>query len=63
MKLSHDKILMTGATEGIGHALTSKFVSLDNTVIAIGGNGDKLKEISASEKRIIPFRCDSSKMD
>lgn len=63
MKLSGNKILITGAAEGIGKALTLKFLQHDNQVIAIGRNQDKLEALSATDKRIIPFRCDLSLPD
>ncbi len=61
MKLSHNKILITGATAGIGEALLRKFLKLDNHVIAVGRNEQKLKELAEEDKRIIPFVCDVSK--
>ena len=36
------KILITGATGGIGGALVKKFVSLGGTVLGTGTKGDKL---------------------
>ena len=36
------KILITGATGGIGNALVKKFLSLDGTVLATGTNSEKL---------------------
>ena len=36
------KILITGATGGIGGALVKKFVSLGGTVLATGTKSDKL---------------------
>ena len=62
MKLSNNKILITGATEGIGRALTLRFLSLDNMVIAVGRNKEKLKELGDMDKRIIPFECDVAKL-
>src|SRR4028119_1438244 len=62
MKLSNNKILITGATEGIGRALTLKFLSLDNVVIAVGRNKEKLKELGNMDKSIIPFACDVAKL-
>ncbi|NQZ76883.1 MAG: SDR family NAD(P)-dependent oxidoreductase [Ekhidna sp.] len=60
MRISGNKVLITGATAGIGEALTKKFVSLDNKVIAVGRNEKKLAELTQEDKRIIPFRCDIS---
>ena len=36
------KILITGATGGIGNALVKKFLSLDGTVLATGTNSERL---------------------
>ncbi|HEX8576261.1 MAG TPA: SDR family NAD(P)-dependent oxidoreductase [Flavobacterium sp.] len=61
MKLSSNKILITGATEGIGKALVVKFLDLGNTIIAVGRNKEKLRELGDMDKRIVPFECDISK--
>lgn len=63
MKLSQNKILITGATAGIGEALLNKFISLDNQVIAVGRNEQKLQELAQKDERIIPFACDVSKAE
>jgi uncharacterized oxidoreductase len=44
MRLQGNKIIVTGATSGIGEALAKKFVELDNQVIAIGRNAEKLEK-------------------
>lgn len=62
MELSNNKILITGATEGIGKALVLKFLNMDNTIIAVGRNKEKLKELANIDKRIVPFECDISKL-
>ena len=49
MKLSKNKILITGATAGIGEALLNKFLSIDNHVIALGRNEEKLKELARKD--------------
>lgn len=58
MKVTGNKILITGATEGIGRALTLNFLKSDNQIIAVGRSLEKLKELSSLDKRIIPFQCD-----
>lgn len=60
MKLHNNKILITGATAGIGKALTLRFLELDNQIIAVGRNEKKLEELSALGDRIMPFHCDIS---
>ncbi|MDH5398273.1 MAG: SDR family NAD(P)-dependent oxidoreductase [Cyclobacteriaceae bacterium] len=63
MRLQGNKILITGATSGIGEALLNKFLLLDNQIIALGRNAEKLKNLAERDKRIIPFSCDISKAD
>lgn len=63
MKLQGNKILITGATAGIGEALLNNFLSLGNQVIALGRNEQKLKELAQKDKRIIPSFCDISKAE
>lgn len=60
MKLSGNKILITGATSGIGKALTVKFCQLDNHIIAVGRNEISLGELSRFDNRITVFKCDIS---
>lgn len=63
MKINKNKILITGATAGIGKALTETFLKLDNQIITVGRNKEKLKELSKLDERIIPFQCDISKQE
>lgn len=58
MKLNGNKILITGATSGIGRALAEKFCELDNQVIAVGRNEARLQELAQFSNKIIPFQCD-----
>lgn len=58
MKLSHNKILITGASKGIGRVLAARFSALGNTIIALGRNEESLAELAASDPNIIPFICD-----
>lgn len=60
MRLQGNKIIVTGATSGIGEALAKRFVELDNQVIAIGRNSEKLEILGKLDKRIIPFCCNIS---
>ena len=61
MRLQGNKILITGATAGIGEALLKRFLSLDNQIIAVGRNEKKLIELAQKNERVIPFNCDVSK--
>src|SRR5690606_32273576 len=60
MQLTGHKILITGATSGIGEALLRKFLTLNNQIIAVGRNPVKLRELASSDPRIFPFACDVS---
>lgn len=63
MRLHKNKILITGATAGIGEALLQKFLDLDNEIIAVGRNESKLEALAKADKRIIQFNCDISKQE
>ena len=63
MRISQNKILVTGATAGIGEALLNKFLSLDNQIIAVGRNEEKLQTLAQRDKRVIPLVCDISKAE
>src|SRR5690606_1997581 len=60
MKLENNKILITGATSGIGRALAERFCHLDNQIIAVGRNEMRLKELAKFDNRITSFKCDIS---
>lgn len=60
MKLDQNKILITGATAGIGRELAERFCHLNNRIIAVGRNEQKLAELANFDKRIITFKCDIS---
>jgi len=63
MILKNNKIIITGATAGIGKALTEAFLKLDNKIIAVGRNEERLNELANSDDRIVPFQCDISKQE
>lgn len=60
MLLQGNKILITGATAGIGEALLKRFLKHHNQVIAVGRNKPKLQELSRRNRNVIPFCCDIS---
>ena len=45
MNLKNKKILITGATGGIGNSLVKKFYDLDSNIIATGTNEQKLNDL------------------
>lgn len=60
MKLTNNKILITGGASGIGLGLTEKFTQLGNTVIICGRREETLKEIKNKLPSVIPKVCDLS---
>ncbi len=60
MKISNNKILITGGASGIGLGLTERFLKEGNTVIICGRRESLLKEISEKYPAIITRRCDLS---
>ena len=53
MNLKNKKILITGATGGIGNSLVDKFVKFDSTVLATGTNEEKLNNLKKKYPNII----------
>ena len=45
MNLKNKKVLITGATGGIGNALVEKFYNLDSNIVATGTNEEKLNNL------------------
>ncbi|MDQ6903947.1 MAG: SDR family NAD(P)-dependent oxidoreductase [Bacteroidota bacterium] len=60
MKLSNNKILITGGASGIGLGLTERFIREGNTVIICGRREALLKEISEKLPSVITKVCDLS---
>jgi len=54
------KILITGATGGIGNSLVKKFLSLEGTVLATGTNSEKLDELKKDFPNISVLKFDIS---
>ena len=63
MKISNNKILITGGASGIGLGLTKRFVKENNTVIICGRRESLLKEISEKLPSVVTRRCDLSKAE
>jgi len=60
MKISGNKILITGGATGIGLGLTERFIREGNTVIICGRRESVLKEISEKYPSVIIRKCDLS---
>ena len=57
------KILITGATGGIGYSLVKKFNELEGTVLATGTNNEKLDKLKKEFPNINVLKFDISKHD
>lgn len=60
MKLSNNKILITGGASGIGLGLTERFIKENNTVIICGRREAVLNEVAAQFPGVITKQCDLS---
>ena len=60
ISFKNKKILITGATGGIGYALVKKFISLDGTVLATGTNNEKLQSLKKEFPDISVLKFDIS---
>ncbi len=60
MKLSNNKILITGGATGIGLGLTERFIKENNTVIICGRRESALKEAADKFPSVITKVCDLS---
>jgi uncharacterized oxidoreductase len=58
MKISNNKILITGGASGIGLGLTERFVKEGNTVIICGRRADVLKVVADKNPGVITRQCD-----
>ncbi len=60
MKLSGNKILVTGGATGIGLGLTKRFIREDNRVLICGRRESALKEVAEKLPSVITRVCDLS---
>ena len=60
MNLKNKKILITGATGGIGNALVEKFYNFGSTIVATGTNPTKLENL---KKRYTSINTEQFKLD
>ena len=58
MKISNNKILITGGATGIGLGLTEQFLKENNHVIICGRRASALKEVSDKHPSVITRVCD-----
>ena len=58
--LEGKKIIVTGATGGIGSSIVEKFVKLKASVLASGRNEEKLNELKSKFKNIKTLKFDNS---
>ncbi|HVT86065.1 MAG TPA: SDR family NAD(P)-dependent oxidoreductase [Chitinophagaceae bacterium] len=63
MKLSNNKILITGGASGIGFALAERFIKENNTVIICGRRESALKEAKEKLPTLITKAFDLSEAD
>ena len=61
MQLTHNTILITGGTSGIGLELGKRLLEQNNTVILLGRNEAKLAE--AAKNGFVTIRCDLTKQE
>lgn len=61
MKLSNNKILITGGASGIGLGLTERFLKEGNEVIICGRREELLNQIVEQYPSVIAKTCDLSK--
>ena len=52
-KFKNKKILITGATGGIGNCLVEKFYALESSVVATGTNEEKLNNLKKNFQRFM----------
>jgi uncharacterized oxidoreductase len=63
MKISNNKILITGGASGIGLGLTERFIKENNTVIICGRRESVLKEVTDKFPSVITKVCDLRNAD
>ena len=61
ISLENKKIIVTGATGGIGSSVVEKFIEAKATVLATGRNASKLEELKNKFKNLKTLKFDTSK--
>lgn len=59
--MSQKAIIITGASQGIGHSLTLQLATMGYIVVAVARNQEKLDSLSANNKNIVPVCADITK--
>ena len=60
INFKNKKILITGATGGIGNALVKKFSDLEGTILATGTKTEKLDDIKKKFQKVLVKKFDIS---
>lgn len=60
MKMSHNTILITGGTSGIGYALAAQLLERGNTVLITGRAGERLAAVRQSLPGVVTYVSDVS---
>ncbi|HET7898115.1 MAG TPA: SDR family NAD(P)-dependent oxidoreductase, partial [Flavisolibacter sp.] len=60
MKVTNNKILITGGGSGIGLGLTERFLAEKNTVVVCGRRAEVLQQLSDRHPSVITKVCDVS---
>ena len=63
MNFENKKILVTGATGGIGDSIVQKFLSLNGSVLGTGTNSEKLEILKKKYPQISTVQFDISEHD
>jgi short-subunit dehydrogenase len=67
MKIDHKRIVLTGASSGIGRALLQELSMRPVQVVAVGRNEarlqDGVKSASVSQAKVMPFNCDLAQQE
>jgi short-subunit dehydrogenase len=60
MDLNGKRIVLTGASSGIGKEILKSLLAYDVKVVAVGRNSSKINKVN---NKVIPFSCDISKKE
>ena len=63
MRITGNKVLITGGTRGIGLALATRFLALGNQVIVTGRNAYRLDQLALKDSNLETFNCDQTNPD